>query len=142
MKMKKATLNKVISLCEQHGFFRSTKNALLQVESTGALLLENLRTEWFNNVVINKDLSVFYCSGNLEDTYHFAKKTCLEKGPFAICKFEEKELCKKEEEKIDFRDFFHKGIEAQCSVFANPEEATPFFHQWQKERRMWWRKVN
>ncbi|RZC41172.1 KTI12 -like protein [Asbolus verrucosus] len=123
---------------------QNSKSEIFKIESTGLLLQENLRVEWFNNIVINKDISVFPSANGFTETYNFAKATCLDTAPFAVAQFTEKKqsLEKRDENKINFLDYFENGTILECYVFVTPSSATHFFHQWQRDRRIWWRKFS
>lgn len=144
--------NKIISLCEKRGFLHKTIHPTVHVETfrlgpVGALLQENLRTEWFNSIVINKDIQVFPSQNGLSDTYNFAKEASLNILPFGVTQVAQKKRLWEEQFKmqehdgVDFLSYFEHDEIFRCWVFLNPSNAVQFFHQWQRERRMWWRKV-
>lgn len=131
---------------------RSSKN-LYKVGPIGLLLLNNLQTQWYNNILINRDITSFLDKGNINNTYDFAKQICLEKLPFGIAdkitpvmKPSTKEKLDNELDKkrIHFKDLFpaEDQFKFRSTIFVSSETATQFFHQWQKQRRIWWRKVS
>lgn len=134
-----------MKLCEKHGFLRRIvhpKLEMYKIESTGVLLQENLRAEWFYNIVINKDIQMFHCIDNFSETYNFAKQTSLGITPFGVTQITPKKLSVQEQaEKTDFEKYFDSSDIYESWVFLAPKNVTQFFHQWQNERRMWWRKV-
>ncbi|XP_063915964.1 DNA polymerase subunit gamma-2, mitochondrial [Zophobas morio] len=145
--------NKIISLCEKRGFLHKTIHPTVHVETfrlgpVGALLQENLRTEWFNSIVINKDIQVFPSQNGLSDTYNFAKEASLNILPFGVTQVAQKKRLWEEQFKmqehdgVDFLSYFEHDEIFRCWVFLNPSNAVQFFHQWQRERRMWWRKFS
>lgn len=150
-------LEKILDLVTKNGFIKQNIQKLnieyLKVGPTGLILLNNLKTEWFHNIVINKDVTVFLNSGNVDETFEFAKNLCLEKLPFGIAEcykdkkvssdiveYYKQQMNKKE---IDFESLFmpEENQLLKCTIFVSPNNSTQFFHQWQRERRMWWRKV-
>lgn len=145
------TFIQIIKMCEQYGFISSVKYPKLQREvlkigSTGAFLMENLRQEWFNNIVINKDVSTFISTGNLSETFDYAKKMCLGQFPFSIAEISKMKTTSVlennlGEKQVNFREYFEVGDNLSCWVFVEQAGCVQFFHQWQKQRRMWWRKV-
>lgn len=146
-------LNKIFELCERHGFFRRINYPklnleMLKIESTGALLQQNLLNEWLNSIIISEDLSVFPSSDGISETFKFAKEMCLGIPPFGVAHYTQKssqslqDIVSKRQEKIDFQDYFESGTTLECCVFLSPADATSFFHRLQRERKMWWRKVS
>lgn len=144
--------NKIFELCERHGFFRRINYPkldleMLKIEATGALLQQNLLNEWLNSIVISKDLTVFPSINGISDTFKFAKEMCLEVPPFGVAQYSQKssqsleDIVLKRRERTDFQDYFESGTILECCIFLASADATSFFHQWQRERKMWWRKV-
>ncbi|CAH1999452.1 unnamed protein product [Acanthoscelides obtectus] len=150
---------KIADLAVKHGFIR--KNMLPNINfdqykfgPVGLLLLSNLESEWFFHFVINKDVTVFINKDDFTSTFNFAKNTCCDRLPFGIVEkkgnkkmnsddliqyktltnSDSIEFCKRfpEEEKQ-----FLKG-----TFFISPNESTKFFHQFQRQRRIWWRKIS
>lgn len=152
-------INTVLESIVNNGFVRRSiqkhNTDCLKIGPIGLLLLDNLKTEWFYNIVINKDITVFLNRGDTAATFDFAKNLCSEKLPFGIADVEqEKKLtsgqsigCQKDDihqPQLSFKNLFKREESEilKCSVFVSPNNSTQFFHQWQRERRMWWRKVS
>ncbi|XP_060521464.1 DNA polymerase subunit gamma-2, mitochondrial isoform X2 [Cylas formicarius] len=154
-------LNTIISLCEKRGFLRKLMLPRLNAEQfkfgpTGLLLREILRTEWFYSLVINKDISIFLSDENFTETYNFARTLCMDKLPFGIAEIVENRRHTSDGEliayynsiikngDINFAKFFNKEDQAllRCTVFTPATDSTQFFHQWQRQRRIWWRKCS
>ncbi|XP_044253326.1 DNA polymerase subunit gamma-2, mitochondrial [Tribolium madens] len=140
------TFEKIAKLCEKHGFLRRVAHARLEMFKmgpTGALLQENLHTEWFNNIVIGKDVQVFHCGDDFRETFDFAKATCLGIPPFGVSRVTPKKLRVQEQlEQSGFEKYFDEGQIYECWVFVPPKDVTQFFHQWQRERKIWWRRFS
>lgn len=148
-------LTKILNLAESNGFIHyyiKDKRKFIKLGTNGVLLKKNLEQQWFNNVVMNKDISMLPCEYSLESTFNFAKKICLEKLPFGIVEriqppcnieFKESNLKKQKSDKISFEDLFEEKdkLLLKTTIFVPSESATHYFHQWQKQRRIWWRKV-
>lgn len=154
--------NTILSLCEKHGFIRKSffpkmKIEQLQLGPTGYLLLQNLKNEWFYNIVINKDLTVFPSDNeSFDKTFEFAKTACMEGLPFGIAeviqnkKFSSAEELiayyteRMKEKDIDFDKLFAQEdqVKLKCTVFTSSRDSVQFFHQWQRQRRIWWRKFS
>lgn len=136
--------------------FPKMKIEQLKLGPTGCLLLQNLKNEWFYNIIINKDTSVFPSGNNdFRETFQYAKSVCLEKLPFGVAEMvqnrkpsNESELIEYYNERmnnqdVDFKKLFgnEDNTTLKCTIFASSSESVPFFHQWQRQRRIWWRKV-
>lgn len=146
-------LQKILDLASMNGFIKQTtleKVNFCKIGPVGLLLLNNLKTQWFNNVVINKDMTVFPSKGNIQDTFNYAKKVCLEKVPFGIAEtlgpklIEDKKVKKTDAKMTKFNNLFEQEdqLVLKSTFFVPSTTATQFFHQLQKQRRMWWRKVS
>ncbi|XP_008196614.1 DNA polymerase subunit gamma-2, mitochondrial [Tribolium castaneum] len=140
------TFEKIVKLCEKHGFLRRIANPRLEmfkIGPTGALLQENLHTEWLNNIVISKDIQMFHCVDDFAATFDFAKATCLGIPPFGISRVTQRKLRVQEQlDKTGFEKYFDQGRIYECCVFMPPKDVTQFFHQWQRERKIWWRRFS
>lgn len=142
----------ILDVAAVNGFLKQIKiekNSYCKIGPVGLLLQNNLKTQWFNHVVINKDVTVFPSKGNIQDTFDYAKKVCLEKVPFGIAEMlEPKLIIDKKNTKTDANIIFQNLFEQKdqlvlkSTFFVPSTTATQFFHQWQKQRRMWWRKVS
>lgn len=149
-------LQKILDMVTTNGYIKSiSKEGIkyLKVGPTGLLLQNNLKTQWFNNIVVNKEVTVFPSKGNIQVTFEYAKKMCSEKVPFGIAEtikpkvndFKLKRKNQKSETKKTgkLKDFFEEEdqIELQSTIFVPSQTSVQFFHQWQRQRKMWWKKV-
>ncbi|KAK5640978.1 hypothetical protein RI129_009525 [Pyrocoelia pectoralis] len=129
---------KVLELCKVRGFLNNINNDESVIGPVGALLQQNLKTEWLYNVVINRETNVFLCEGSFGDTYEFARNVCQERSPFGIAR-----VIKDTEDTFDFdRYFFGRPLFLHTTMFVIPSFSTQFFHDWQRQRRTWWRKLS
>nr|XP_022916848.1 DNA polymerase subunit gamma-2, mitochondrial isoform X1 [Onthophagus taurus]XP_022916849.1 DNA polymerase subunit gamma-2, mitochondrial isoform X2 [Onthophagus taurus] len=86
-------------------------------------------------MVINKDYTVFPNESNsFKKSFLYAKETCSSQFPFGIV---EKILDKTSND--GFLGYFDNNEVIKCNVFVAPQLATAFYHQLQRQRRMWWR---
>lgn len=142
-------------MCEKHGFLHKIKKYnldILKIGPTGALLQENLRNEWLYSMITNRDLTVCLNSHSFSDTFTHLKQLCSQKLPFAIAEIEEERTRNVAEayveargsEEMDFRRCFigEDRLVLNCSTFVAPAVSMPYFHQWQRYRKAWWRKVS
>ncbi|KAG5877045.1 hypothetical protein JTB14_006525 [Gonioctena quinquepunctata] len=127
-----------------------------KIGPVGLLLRNNLKTEWFYNIVINKDITVVLNESDVSETYDYAKELCSQTLPFGIAEIQPfKNVYKSDEiieyyknamnnKNVEFEDLLrHEGnSHLRCTVFVSPSSSTPFFHQWQRQRKMWWRKFS
>lgn len=143
-------LEKILDMVAENGYIKQVAKNCLKLGPTGILLQENLKTQWNNNIVINKEISVFPNDGNIQDTFQYARKVCLDKVPFGIAEtvksnveFVSENDVKEECKMIKFRDFFDQEdqLTLKSTMFVPSQTSVQFFHQWQRQRRMWWRKV-
>lgn len=156
-------LSSIISLCEKNGLLRKKLVSSLEklnVGPMGTLLLQNLKNEWYNNIVINKENTVFFSDhNNFVESFKFAKSICLDRLPFGLAEAVHISECNNEqllksykENKNgevnncvqDFEGYF--GSDSydvlKCTIFVSPSTSLQFFHQWQRQRRIWWRRVS
>lgn len=147
---------KILDMIASNGYIKQVYKENLKyvkIGPIGLLLQNNLKTQWCNNIIINKDITVFPSKYDIYDTLEFSKKMCLEKLPFGIAEtvkplMDENKTkvlseIRKDKNLIFFSDFFEKQDQftLRTTIFVKSETVTQFFHQWQKQRRMWWRKV-
>lgn len=154
-------LSSIISLCEKNGLVRkklvSSLKSELNVGPIGTFLMQNLKNEWYKNIVINKENTVFFSDhNNFVESFEFAKNICLDRLPFGLAEvanYNKEQLVKSYEEKVndkqndcvqDFESYFASdNYEVlKCTMFVSPSTSLQFFHQWQRQRRIWWRKVS
>ncbi|KAL1498219.1 hypothetical protein ABEB36_009053 [Hypothenemus hampei] len=137
--------NIIISSCEKQGFLRKLGSEnRLKLGPVGSLLLQNLKTEWHNNMVINKENSVFLShDDDFSNTFNFVKNMCSFKLPFGIAEcVKNKRECHNNKNEMDFEQFFDESIILRCSMLVAHTDSTRFFYQWQRQRKMWWRKFS
>ncbi|XP_018323704.1 DNA polymerase subunit gamma-2, mitochondrial [Agrilus planipennis] len=158
------SLKKIISLCEKQGFFKKLSVSYdetsdfihhLKLGPVGAMFQENLRNEWLQNIVIgSKNFNVFLSGPSFVDTFEYAKQMSSERAPFAIAEFLKKETHRSESniiinnsnEQNDFRNVLlnYGNMETifRITTFLTKSDAIPFFHKWQRQRKIWWRKIS
>lgn len=149
------SFNKIIEICEKHGFLKKIKkynHDILKIAPVGALLQENLRNEWLYSMITNRDLTACLKSQSFLETFLYMKQLCSNKLPFAVAEIEEKKshnnaetfLNTKKSEELDFKQFFigENKLMLNCSTFVSPSTSLQYFHQWQRYRKAWWRKVS
>lgn len=142
------TFIKILALCEKHGFLKQIQN-VLKVGPTGAVLQDNLKNEWLYNMVTNRDIPVFLSGHSFSETFLYAKEVCMEHLPFGIAEIIPKKCETTQSNNNDdkntvcFENFFtgEDNLVLRCTTFVSPENSTPLYHQWQRQRRTWWRKV-
>ncbi|KAJ8975493.1 hypothetical protein NQ317_016369 [Molorchus minor] len=147
-------LNKIKTLAERRGFIKKIlpqcKSANFKIGPTGLLLQENLKMEWFYNIVVHKDLSVFLTNEDVSETFDYAKEVSLDKLPFGIAEIRKLKTKSSlindgilSDKSLNFEKFCDDGdgIVLRSSIFISPTNSTQFFHQWQRQRRTWWRKL-
>lgn len=149
------SFNKILGLCERHGFLKQANN-ILKLGPTGTLLQENLRNEWLVSMVTNRDIPVFLNGSSFTETYFYAKELCVERLPFGVAEIAPAQCTATKEtikdkttngtevsETISFENSFsaEENLLLRCTTFVSPSNATQLFHQWQRQRRAWWRKV-
>ncbi|XP_044760094.1 DNA polymerase subunit gamma-2, mitochondrial [Coccinella septempunctata] len=150
---------KIIDFCVKNGFLKLTENSLpneiqIEVGLPGALLEENLKREWFDNFLNSKEIPVFYNKGDFKDTYIQAKKLMMNVMPFGI--IELKSFVNKSRNKENslligtdsselsssFSDYFMNDSRLLYTIFLPPTTANQSFHQIQRQRKIWWRKIS
>lgn len=145
-------LKNIFELCEKNGYLKLLSDNYLSVKlgPTGAMLQENLRLEWFYAMVVNRESNVFLNKDNFTETFQHAKEMCQEYAPFGIAEIVTDsgryiEKCSEDTEvnqdQVDFQRCVDGGIVLKTSMFVSPVLSTQFFHQWQRQRKMWFRKV-
>lgn len=135
-------LSKIVELCETRGFL--FKSDHLRIGPLGVLLREIVKAEWLNFHVTHKDINIFLNEGNsFKDTFEFVKRLYNDQFPFGIA-----EMLPNQDEHLNnsngikyAKDFADKTL-LKCTIFVAPSMSTQFFHQWQRQRRIWWRKVD
>lgn len=147
----------IVSLCEKQGFFRiinpfNNKLQYFQLGPIGSLLQENLRQEWYKHIVTNNENNVFFCEGDFAKSVDFVKQLSSEKLPYGVAEFKPEKVkldegLQIEEEKNEdyvrsFKTYFMDDTLMKCTMFISPTTSTRFFHQWQRQRKVWWRKFS
>lgn len=145
-------LKKVLDLAANNGFLSRSKslNDKFKIGPVGQLLCQNINSEWFHNIVINKELTVVINDGDLSETYNYVKNLCSEKLPFGIADSEKIKKYTADEYRencdtgIDFKNLLcnEDDIFLKFCVFVSPNESMRYFQRWQKQRRIWYKKVS
>lgn len=138
-------LTKLLDLCFKQGLLykSSIENNIQMVKlgSTGSILKENLQKELFHNMIINRDCPVFI-STSFKDTFNFAKDVCNGYVPFSLAEIinlEDIGICNKNSS--NKAQLIENNITLRYTTFVSPIDAISYFHQWQRQRKTWWRKV-
>ncbi|KAJ9584663.1 hypothetical protein L9F63_020988 [Diploptera punctata] len=154
-----STIQKILQLCERQCFIQPVKDSLDLVEYfkfgfAGELLKNNVHQEWMLGVVINADENVFpfhSCKSasrdiikDFSEPFEYVKKLNNAQLPFGIT-----------ETRQDVRDTIDSSLQEEMRyfypkkhttllscIFAKPGNAMQRFYQWQRQRKMWWRKLN
>nr|CAD7460102.1 unnamed protein product [Timema tahoe] len=137
---------------------------------SGELLKHNVGHEWFLSNVVNTDHSVFpywgggQSTGNItegtapkcysvvtkvydedfSEHYRYMKEMSGGQLPFGLTEMRaEVDRCGVVEDTGDGRYFTpsHRTIMRSCA-FVRPIDSSQAFYQWQKRRKMWWRKFS
>lgn len=133
-------LKNVLSLCEQYGFLLKKPTLSKHfIAPAGTLLLENLKHEWLQSMVNYKDYSIYYSNNNFTDSYEYVKRTSLEKLPFGFATIREEE---NNNAIFTLGETINDKHHLNTWVFIPPTNSVHAFHQWQRQRRMWWRKFS
>lgn len=143
------TLKKILELCKTHGFLTEISSAfsdVFKIGPSGNLLKENLKQEWFFSMVTNRDCSIFLNDGSFKSAYNFSKEISTGQLPFGVAEIVEEQLNMYKDQvnnkSDDFRSLIPYNREMLiCTMFVSPLESIQYFHRWQRERKMWWRKV-
>nr|CAI5823090.1 unnamed protein product [Callosobruchus analis] len=150
---------KIIDHAINHGFLKRDILSKLNFEQykygpVGLHLLNNLETEWFFHFVINRDITVFLNKDDFISTFAFSKKMCCDRLPLGIVEKQSNEKINynlmNDEKSLENRDliqFTTKFSEEETqflkgTFFISPTQSTKFFHQFQKQRRIWWRRIS
>lgn len=137
----------ILALCEHRGFVKSVSNkSEFSFGPVGFLLQENLKSEWLNNNLSNRDTSIFLnMDPHFGESFNFVKHICEEKVPFGVTSvvFDEKKLKLQEENENEIDKYFKKPgqLKLQTFIFVSPNTSVQYFYNWQRQRRIWWRKV-
>ncbi|XP_074030654.1 DNA polymerase subunit gamma-2, mitochondrial [Leptinotarsa decemlineata] len=154
-------LHKILNLATSNGFVKRTVLAHLnmsqyEIGPIGEILRHNLMTEWYYNIVFNKDVTVIMNNGDFTGTYEYLKAFCSDRLPFGIADIKKLKKSYSTDEIIEhykkgrdnrntsFKDLMRHEEDSlcNCTIFVPPSNSTRFFHQWQQQRRMWWRKFS
>lgn len=138
-------VTKLLDLCFKHGLLYkgSIENniQLVKLGSTGSILKENLQKEWFHNMIINRECSVFI-NTSFQETFNFAKEMCNHYVPFGLAEVMNGNLEDNNvENSANKVQLIQNNVTLRCTTFVSPIEAISYFHQWQRQRKIWWRKV-
>lgn len=149
---------KIIDFCAKNGFLKISASSLankmtLEVGLAGSLLEENLKREWFDNFLNVKETPVFYNKSDFKDTFVYARKLLGNTMPFGL--IEMTPISNKQVGKMNsllsenvpvntpgnFSDYFTTDSRLLYTIFMTPSSANQLFHQIQRQRKIWWRKV-
>lgn len=134
----------ILSLCEKSGFL-NINNSGLHLGPVGYLLRENLKTEWLYSNVTNRDINVFLNSNSsFGETFNFVKNISEDKLPFGVAQITSDTSDNTEvSQSQDIDRYFNapNQMRLDCFMFVPPSLSVQYFHNWQRQRRMWWRKV-
>lgn len=150
---------KIVDFCTRNSFLKivessPTNQLLLEQGLPGTLLEENLRREWFDNFLNSKEIPVFYSKGDFKDTFIYAKSLMNNMMPFGIIevipitnklpdiKKGPINLSDSSELTGNFSDYFLNDSRLLYTVFMAPSMANQLFHQIQRQRKIWWRKIS
>ncbi|KAK9887681.1 hypothetical protein WA026_000003 [Henosepilachna vigintioctopunctata] len=149
---------KIIDFCSKNGFLKvveySSLNVFeLKIGPPGALLQENLRREWLDNLVHSKDICVFYNYNDFKHCYDYARSLMFQTVPIGIVEIlpskkqsfidvEKINICGTDEKTNNFADYFMNDYRLIYTMFVAPSMANQFFHQIQRQRKIWWRKIS
>nr|CAH7712159.1 unnamed protein product [Callosobruchus chinensis] len=144
---------KVLDHAINHGFLKRDIRSKLNFEQykfgpVGLHLLHNLETEWFFHFVINRDITVFLNKDDFTSSFAFAKKMCCDRLPFGIVEKKSSgqisdNLMQENGDSIQFSTKFCEETEyLKGTFFISPTQSTKFFHQFQRQRRIWWRRIS
>lgn len=156
------SLHNVLQLCERQCFLwpvvisEGSTNFVqyFKYGFSGELLRNNISKEWLLSMVINTDESIFpyHSSGftttsiikDLSKPFEYVKKLNNSQLPFGIAetRLEVRDLVNDtvQEETRYFKPQKHKVL--WSCIFAGPGNAMQRFYQWQRQRKMWWRKFS
>nr|CAD7407972.1 unnamed protein product [Timema cristinae] len=155
-------VHRILQLCKRHAFvmpvFKSEGSGAVldffKFGPSGELLKHNVRHEWFLSNVVNTDHSVFpywgggQSTGNITEDfsehYRYMKDMSSGQLPFGLAEMRAKvDRCGVAEDTGDGRYFTpsHHTILRSCA-FVRPIDSSQAFYQWQKRRKMWWRKFS
>ncbi|CAG9863288.1 unnamed protein product [Phyllotreta striolata] len=115
-----------------------------QKSPTGLLLCQNLNTEWFYNIVLNKDVTVVLNDGDFSETFDYTKSLCSEKLPFGIADVKIITNSNLTQGNNAFDNVIQQENDTllKFCMFVSPTESTRLFHQWQKLRRTWYKRFS
>lgn len=139
----------ILKLCENRGFINDPLSSKISNEISlgpvGYILQENLRTEWLLANVTNRDISVFLNEQkSLSESYNFVKDICNERLPFGIAQvFHCEGKVEPDSMRSEIDSYFHiiNQVQLQTLMFVSPSTSSQYFYNWQRQRRVWWRKV-
>lgn len=142
------TFAKITKMCQKHGFLKQAilhNQDILKIGPIGASLQENLRNEWLLHMTTNRDLTTFLNPSSFSETFDYAKYLCSEKLPFAITEIVEGKSSEVEQQtnqsfSATLKD--ENRLLLRCTTFVGPSSSVPYFHQWQRQRKAWWRKFS
>ncbi|XP_028142532.1 DNA polymerase subunit gamma-2, mitochondrial [Diabrotica virgifera virgifera] len=154
-------LKRTLDLATNGGFLKKTVLPNYNIDQfkigpLGLLLCQNINTEWLYHTLINKELTVCPNEGDIDNTYNFVKILCSSKLPFGITDVNKQKKSFTTDEIVEYYKNASKGekvsfenllrheedVFLKFTIFVSPSDSTQMFHQWQKQRRIWFRKFS
>ncbi|XP_049801370.1 DNA polymerase subunit gamma-2, mitochondrial [Schistocerca nitens] len=155
-------MQKILQICERHSLAKPifSENSLycMKFGPVGELLKKFLCHEWLHANVISSEIGVFphYVSRSdaghtvhdLKEAYEYVRNLNSGQLPFGVV-VETPNLCadkycEKQQHILDESLYFYpkKCTLLKTFMFVAPSKATHFYYQWQRHRKMWWRKFS
>lgn len=145
--------SKILEFCSGNGFLKVinhslTKSFTLKVDPIGAIFQEILRSEWLQNFLINRDIPGILNVDNFQNSCHFAMSLLNQNIPFGIADITHNKLkldvdgFKRLNKAVHFQSYFDNDLTLTYTIFVAPSEADQFFHQIQRQRKIWWAKIS
>lgn len=155
-------MQKILQICERHSLAKPifSDNSLhcMKFGPAGELLKKFLCHEWLHTNVISSEIGVFphYVSRSetehtihdLKEAYEYVKNLNSGQLPFGVVvettNLSADKYYHKQELTLDESQYFHpkKSTFLKTFMFVAPAKATHFYYQWQRHRKMWWRKFS
>lgn len=125
-------------LKELSGHFISLTEYGLKYGPQGKMLLKNLEEQWFLHCITMSRYNIFL-SDESNNTLNFIIKTEMSDIPFGLAKIENSKNYWTSDLLPMKKSNIHRIVET--TIFQNDTETKDLFHNIQKERKIWWRKL-
>lgn len=149
-------LKNILDIANKHFFFspiltKNSKNVLFyQLGPSGSLFQDNIKSEWIYSNVTNRDASIFLFAKNTCDkrhdnqTYMNVRDICNGQLPFGVAKISTRSSEAQDMHNITENSYFNSLVRTCLStqMYMPPSEGMHFFFDWQRQRKLWWKKVN